>query len=477
MNTVNKVFVVSDFLKKEYACEVVRIGELTPVEGSDFLAVTEIHPGMPIVVRKDEVNTGDIMFYVDMECQLAEKFLYVNNQYADSYLNANPDEKGFFNKNGRVRMVRLRGQESMGYLFSKASMDKYVSALGLPTDYRMEDLVGLVFDKVGDELFVQAYVPKINTPSEPRDKAGRRNKKLKRFDRLIPGEFSFHYDTDQLEKNIHKIKPDDVVDISIKMHGTSAIFANVHVKRELSVWEKIKKFFGCDVPLTEYGNIYSSRQVIKNQYINKEVTGGYYNEDIWGYWNERIKDFIPRGCTIYGEIVGFTPSGSPIQNTGGLFDYGCKPRQSKLMIYRVNTAEEDGTSKEWNISEVMGFTEALKDTITNAGHPEVADEILELPLVYHGTLHDLYPDFDVSEHWHENVLHALAAEPRFLMECDEPMCKNKVPREGLVIRIQDDPLKQAFKLKTMRFRNKEAKAIDNGQVDMEMMDAYTHNEE
>jgi hypothetical protein len=64
------VLTASANLRKEYSCEIVRISQVTPIEGSDFLGKTEIHPGMPIVVRKDMVKEGDIMFYVDMESQL-----------------------------------------------------------------------------------------------------------------------------------------------------------------------------------------------------------------------------------------------------------------------------------------------------------------------------------------------------------------------------------------------------------------------
>jgi hypothetical protein len=53
------------------------------------------------------------------------------------------------------------------------------------------------------------------------------------------------------------------------------------------------------------------------------------------------------------------------------------------------------------------------------------------------------------------------------MEEDEPMCKNKVPREGIVIRKVGDMHARAWKLKTLRHYGKEAEAHDKGEVDME----------
>ena len=61
----------------------------------------------------------------------------------------------------------------------------------------------------------------------------------------------------------------------------------------------------------------------------------------------------------------------------------------------------------------------------------------------------------------------------FGMEELEPECINKVPREGIVLRIMEDPVSEAFKLKSFRFLDRERSEMDKGQVDMEMADAYT----
>lgn len=470
---MSKIFSQSEFLKKEYACQVVRIGEVKPIPKSDFLGVVEIHPGMPIVVRKDEVKEGDVMFYVDMECQLNKEFLSSNNQFEDSSLNADPNQKGYINKYGRIRMVKLRGQESMGYLFGQEAMDKYFDAKGWDLRYDINQHIGEVFDTVYGELFVKAYVPPVRHEQGPVDKAKRRNKKIKRFDRIIPGEFSFHYDTDQLEKTIQRISPNDVVDISVKLHGTSAIFAHIPVRRQLSIFEKIKKFFGWIVPLTEYAHIYSSRSVIKNQYINREVTPGYYGEDLWGYWDELIRDYIPKDMTIYGEIVGFTPNGSYIQKG---FDYGCPLMTSKLMIYRISTTNQ-GQTYEWNVEEVKQWTENLIQVLKNAGNCDLAARIHPIDTLWHGTLHDLFPEIPVDQHWHAEVIHALANKKEWYMEMNEPLCQNKVPREGIVLRKFNDPLKEAFKLKTIRFKGKEAELMDAGEIDSEMTEGYANTNE
>ena len=164
--------------------------------------------------------------------------------------------------------------------------------------------------------------------------------------------------------------------------------------------------------------------------------------------------------TIYGEIIGYlSGSSSYIQKD---YDYGCKPGTNKLMIYRINTENKDGVTHEWNISEVHQWT---LDLIKK--NPEIADRIHPIDILYHGKLSD-FVGLDISHHWQENFLNALSQDKDLGMEQNEPLCKNKVPREGLVLRIDDDPLKEAFKLKCVKFLTRESKQIDSGQVDMEM---------
>jgi hypothetical protein len=80
---------------------------------------------------------------------------------------------------------------------------------------------------------------------------------------------------------------------------------------------------------------------------------------------------------------------------------------------------------------------------------------------------DLYPDINTEEHWHENVLERLKNDKNFYMEEKEPMCKNNVPREGMVIRIFGDKLARAWKLKSKAHYALEGKQHDAGEADIE----------
>ena len=446
--------------KSEYCCTVVQIGEVNPIEGSDFLGTTLVE-GRTIVVRKDQCKTGDILFYAANETQLNHDFLYINNLFDDCTINVDPEKKGYFNKSGRVRMIKLRGQISMGYLFGFDELKNWCPKLTendiLP--------VGSDFDTVNGELFIKAYIPPIKEYPVRLSKDQKRNKKLAKFDRIIPGEFSFHYDTSQLNREMYRIKPDDMVTISVKLHGTSFIMGNVKTKKPRwnglysKLFNHLPKFLQFTVE--DYDNIYSSRTVIKNQYINSNVSSGYYEKDVWGEYFNLLKGLIPHGMTIYGEIIGYIGGSNSMIQKG--YDYGCKPGKNKLMIYRINTKNYDGISYEWDVREVRDWTMQLISL-----HPELADRIHPIDILFHGRLMDYYPQCDLSNHWHDDVLEAMKKDKRFGMEMNEPLCRNKIPREGIVLRIDHDPIKEAFKLKTLKFLGKEAELIDMGEVDIEM---------
>ena len=93
---------------------------------------------------------------------------------------------------------------------------------------------------------------------------------------------------------------------------------------------------------------------------------------------------------------------------------------------------------------------------------------MPLNILYHGPLKDMYKDIDVENHFHENLLERMKNDKDMLgMEVNEPLCKNKVPREGVVIRIDDDICPRAFKLKSKKFYEREAIQHDNNEADIE----------
>lgn len=529
----NVILKQSENANINYLAIISKITTVKPIENSDKLSTTVVN-GYDIIVQ-NTTKVGDIVVFFPQECCICEQFLSANNQYgiSDYSLNANSDEVkalvdaslnepdankaqelmqdaksrvGFFNKYGRVTMLKLRGTYSCGFVMPIQSMEIAFPELE-GTDW--DSLVGTEFNIVGDTLFTWKYIPRVKKRESNKNPNGSRRhrrfqRKMTRFDRIIPEMFARHYETEQIEKSIKDIKPDDVISVTVKLHGTSGIFCNILCKRKLTLWEKIKKFFGCKVVETEYSNVYSSRNVIKNQYINENVTDGYYGKDQWGPVNAMLKPHIKEGMTVYGEIVGYVEGTSkPIQTN---HDYGCQVGEWKFLPYRITTIDETGKKYEWNVSEVDEWTHQLVKE-----HPELSRNIIFFEKLYHGKFKDLYPDLDVeSETWYDDVLYRMKNEKRWLMEEKEPLChrldeaiankkaelesykKNsagykkvkkeldaliadEAPREGVVIRIDNDIMARAWKLKTMKHYELSKKAHDKGEVDMEEMDGMEND--
>lgn len=453
------IFGKSKNFKQEYCCTVICIDKVEPIPNSDFLGIVNVN-GLPIVVRKDQVKEGDIVFYAANETRLTNKFLSINNLYEESSLNKDTTKKGYFNKWGRVRTVKLRGVQSFGFIFTLAELNKAYNI-------NISDLAPYVntdFDSINDELFISVYVPPIKNCCSNTHKTKKATKKANSIDRIIPGEFNFHYDTQPLGKNLDRLKIDDIITISVKLHGTSAIFGNVksNIPNKLPWYKKFINLFGNIFPKSHigYSEIYSSRTIIKNKWADSENSQSYYSVDLWGEYAKLLENKIPEGMTIYGEIIGYlTGKNTFIQKD---YDYKCQLGTNKLMIYRINTGDKNGITHEWNVSDVHNWTLELINK-----YPELKPYIHPIDILYHGPIKEFIP-LDYSQHWQENFLKSLSEDKELGMEQKEVLCNNKVPREGIVLRIDNDPIKEAFKLKCIKFLTRESKEMDKGNVDIEM---------
>lgn len=251
----------------------------------------------------------------------------------------------------------------------------------------------------------------------------------------------------------------------ILIHNTSSIFSYVLCKQKLNWKQKIAKYL-TGHEFNKYDYLYASRTVIKNQYIMKEAekTGnvyhvGFYGCDIWGEAFKIVKSHLIKGMTVYAEIVGYTSTNKYIQKD---YDYGCVPlkdgedytygKHFKIYVYRVTLTNVDGEVHEFSPREVQIWCKN--------------NDLVAVPEYYYGKAKDLYPDLDITNHWHENFWSRMASDKNFYMEMDSPDCIHKVPHEGVVIKI-DDMIPRAFKLKSFRFTNHEEKELDAGITNIE----------
>lgn len=405
---------------ENYCCTVVVIKDLFPIKGADRILRTIVFSNDVIVSNSTKI--GDRYLYFNSGTQLNEDFCKYNNLLDKKELNKDKIKGLVSYKQRRIKCIKLKEVISDGILLPLES----IWSLG---DFNLVDFKeGDTFTTLNDILVCEKYFVPVRN-ANPRGKAPKQPTKISR---LVENQFYLHNDTENLRRNIHKISPDSMIGIHFKKHGTSFVAGNVLTAKSLRWYEKILKRLGVKIVDTEYDIVFSSRKVVKNKYLNPEKKQGYYSEDIWGIVAKEIGHLIPKGITLYGEILGYLPSGGAIQ---GLFDYGCNPGKHKFYVYKISSVNSDG--------KVIYFTDRQIEEFC-----EVNGLLFKDTFIYYGKAEDMFHNLKTDQHWHENFLAAL--EKRF-NEKDCYMCVNPVPEEGIVLRVERLYEYEAYKLKSKRF--------------------------
>lgn len=427
-------------MSDNYKAVIVKISNLRPHTNADKLICTNIL-GNNIIVGKD-TQIGDLGVYFPLECALSPEFMYENNLCSTKEMNKDGVTKGYFGKHGRVKAQTFRGEKSMGFWMPIACFHY----LGI-TDFKE----GEEFEEINSHPICKKYIPPARSQASGLPKKGKTYKK--RESKVIPNQFRFHYDTSQLGKNIHRINPEDIISISWKMHGTSAIAANVLTKVKLNWWGKvIYKILGIDKP-TKYDYLYASRKVVKNEFM--EDKQHYYSYDLWTeVGKEQFGGKLQAGESVYYEIVGYTKDGGMIQKG---FDYGvgAESTQSyKVYVYRITRTAQDGSFIDLDWGQVK---ERCKELCVDY-----------CPEIYYGKAISFYPQgiHNNEDGWREGLLEHL--QKTFVYDQDSQFCVNKVPEEGIVVRKEGLYL-EAFKLKSFRFLQYESDQLDQEVIDIETL--------
>lgn len=431
--------------------------QVAHVDGFQCIVSTDMLPGMYVYFPAMSQINPDLLSYLSL--------------YRDKTKNRNENKVGFFEDNGRVKAIKLGGLPSEGLLMPIYDLKNWVMD---SVNVELTDVeAGTEFDEIehnGKKFWVSKKYIIVNNLREKKADGAYRNNKLKKFNKLIDGQFKFHYDTVLLRKEPWVIRPDDIISITSKWHGTSLIAANLLCRHPRKRWDKfctkIYKLFGGHMSdnvnvdsYPEYDYIYSSRSVIKNSNINPTTGEGFYQTDVWKYGFEYLKPYLRRGMTIYAEICGFLPNGNYIQKN---YDYGCVPPRNvneyepeknfKVRVYRITMTNTDGLVHEFSAQEVQQYCKSVG--------------LIPVTEFYYGYASDLYSEMITDDNWTDNFINRLANDTNFFMEKNSPDCNNKVPHEGIVIK-REDMISHAWKLKSFAFLNGEQKALDSGEGNVE----------
>ena len=436
-----------------YLAKVIDITNFLPHPNADRMKIAQVG-GYKVCVGIDEPAGRYIYFPVNSE--INPNLLSYCNLYRHTEKNANTEKAGFFNDNGRVTAIKLRGFPSEGFLLPYEQLENFIAdTLNLKLS-NIENNTDFDIAAEGNKEFwiCKKYIV-VHHISQGQSNSNKRQKKVARFNKVIDTQFHFHYDTVRIQNDKWAIIPNDLISITEKIHGTSGISAYILCKKKPSLINKIKSWFGS--PNIEYDYLYSSRSVIKNA---TEITnlGGYYGCDIWAEADKIIRPHLQKGMTIYYEIVGFLPTGRYIQKN---YDYGCVPPEAgepfthekhfKVRVYRITMTNVDGYVHEFSAKEVQEWCKA--------------NNLIPVTEYFYGYAKDLY-NIPIDDNWTDTFWDTMANDKNFYMECDSPSCINKVAHEGLVIK-KEDMISRAWKLKCFYFLNGEQKELDAGEENIE----------
>ena len=436
---------------ENYAAHIVKISNKIELPKMRTLCATTIF-GQNVMINKDtEIGTLGIFFPI--ECMIDKEFLSKNNLFRHSELNVDKEKTGFFEDNQRVKCLSFQGHRSEGFFIPIEAL----SYLG-----KIEDIKdGITFDTIDGKMICKKYfIEKTNTVSNSEgSKTKKAKKKAAKFDRMIPGQFKFHLDTANAAYNFFKFSPEQTIGISNKIHGSSFIVANTLTKRPMTKLEKfLSKWLKVKIDDKVYDHIAASRTVIKNKDINVEAGGGFYNFDIWTDIKDKIKDVIPPGYTVYGEVFGYLPTGGMIQKG---YHYGCNKQEYRTIIYRITITNAEGLTFELSEPQIQEF---CKERGLQAKE-----------MFYYGKAKDLFPELALDDNWAENFYNKMRSSFNLEQMC--PLNNNEVPAEGVVLRIDNSRTFDVFKVKSFLFNKRETQMLDKGEVDIESQESVKEEEE
>lgn len=454
---------------KNYTAQVIKLPPKEKVQGLDNLVKVEVF-GNSCLISKD-ANESDLYLFFPAGTRLSEMFLKRNNLYRESQLNADPNEKGFFEVNGRVKAIKFKGIISSGFVTSIGSLpDELHISKGIGTCLAPGDEFNAID---GVEICRKYFVTPSSTPSAKGDRQTKINNRL--LDLMIPNQFRFHVDTAHLAKNFEKLNLNDIITITDKWHGSSCILSRVLIAKKLNLWQKFVNFLGGKIPDREYGYIYSSGKPKSN--LPKGIEGEWINDGKDFYlnsiWKDAFDDYkyaLEDGITLYGELVGYTKGGQAIQKD---YDYGCVPNERlvtehgkvaknlyyRFVVYRITYTKPDGSVIEFTWNQIINYCRKYKiETVKEIFHGSVFQYLNSHYLHSHerdttiGSGNEML--LDSITHWVEHIGHC-------------PYCTSKVPNEGVVVRIDSSTTYEAYKLKSKSFLKKESDDLDQNIVSIE----------
>lgn len=459
-----------------YYAIVTNLKNLRPHPNADRLQLAECF-GNTVCVDLNFVPE-QLVVYFPADGQLSIEFAEANNLLRKKDENGN-DIGGYMDPDKRnIKVIKLRGEKSDGLCLPISCLKNFGPIDTLKAGDRID-----IFN--GHEI-CQKYIPRKNPHHSNNNKKYKNNNKKKKAN--IAPLFKEHVDTEQLAYNLSAFKPGDLIEITLKMHGTSQRTGYLPAFKG---WKVKNKFFQgfvkyadrtnlspfvqkCvdiamrgAVPVYDWDCISGTRRVVLDTY-----DGGFYGSN--EFREQHSKTFegkLWKGETVYYEVVGFTTSGAPIMGDADnkklndkdfvkqygkttTFSYGCHPNgwndkdggynsgrnepQSDIYVYRMTMTNEDGDVVEYTPDFMRYRCEQMGVKTVPVFTQFIIPEFYQLPDDV-GSLQAV----DAGEY-----VRKIAED---FYDGPDPIGKTHV-REGVVVRIVNRPKFCAYKHKNFSFK-------------------------
>lgn len=430
-----------------YRAYVTKVKNVRPAENADRLNLCEAF-GNTVVVDKN-VNENDLYIYFPCDGQLSLEFCLNNN-----LLRKLPDgtpSSGYMDPDKRnVIAIKLRGNKSDGLVLPL----NCVSYTGILLNELTE---GFAFTTLNGHEICKKYIPmRQNRQGHASEGNHVRKKKAP-----VAPLFIEHADTEQLAYNLNAFKPNDLIEITLKMHGTSQRTGYLPMLKgyKKTLLDRIMRRDG--TPIYEYGYVSGTRRTVLNDW-----EGGFYGSNMF---RKKHADFfegkLHKGEEVYYEVVGFTDEGMPIMASASnkklndkdflkkygettTFSYGCSCTgyysygdgsydelpKSDFYVYRMTMTNEDGDVVEYTPDFMRYRCEQMGCKC--------------VPMLWKGFIPEhpgaTYDNTISAGEWIKNIAEQYYDGP-------DPIGKTHV-REGVVIRILNRPKFCAYKHKNFAFK-------------------------
>lgn len=420
---------------------IVKVKELRKHPNADKLYIATFF-GNDTCVSID-TQVGDIGVYFPCDLQLSLEFCIANHLCRK--LPDGTADTGYMEVDKRnITAIRLRGERSDGlYLPIKCF------------DYCYDDdasaylKVGDIINEVNGHPICNKYIPRTNKQNKTNSPNVSKTRKHK--DPIAPL-FKEHIDTAQLAYNLSAFKPGDLIEITRKLHGTSARIGYLPVLKgyKRTLWDKITRKDG--TPIYQYDYINGTRRTIICDW-----DGGFYgSNEFRKHAFEAIKGKLHEGEEIFMELVGFTDDGVPIMGSvsnkktndkafikqyGDMttFSYGCDPTgvtapKNDFYVYRMTLTTHEGYTVEYSPEYTRYRCEQMG--------------VKFVPVEWRGYIpeHPACEDDDTitAGEW-------IMRKAEQYYDGPEPIDPRHV-REGVVVRLIDKPSFTAYKIKNFSFK-------------------------